>query len=137
MSARWTLIQSVLDAKLQAFPGLNPSLVAWPNRKFDKPNPPVIYLKVDLIRSGVDAASGKGGSTHEKGIYQVSIVAPANDPNGAVPSSQKVDAIVDHFDRVQLTGTGLVLQCGVPEPGSTLQEPDWTTTPVSITFVAL
>ena len=134
--SRWNLCRALLDARMGLLPGVTAALISWPNRAFDKPAGQVWY-KVDFLPQDVDAASGLGGDTHEKGTYQVSVYAPANDPKGLTPGLTAADAVTAHFDRKQLTGSGLTLQCDVPIPSPMVQEPDWIQIPVSIRFVAL
>ena len=81
--SRWNLCRALLDARMGLLPGVTAALISWPNRAFDKPAGQVWY-KVDFLPQDVDAASGLGGDTHEKGTYQVSVYAPANDPKYVV-----------------------------------------------------
>jgi hypothetical protein len=134
--SRWNLCRALLDARMQAFPGLEAGTVAWPNRAFTKPAGKA-WFKVDFLPQITESALGKDGSTHERGIYQITVFAPANDPKGIIPALQAVDSIVAHFDRAFLSGYGLTLQCSVPTPSSPIQEPDWVYIPVSIQFIAL
>lgn len=137
MTIRWDPIRAVLDTQLLTLAGLNPAYVSWPNLKFDKPSGQIWYAP-SLLPVGVDAASGLAGSTNEKGIYQIAINAPANDAKREINLLKAVDAVSNLFDRVQLAGTGLKVQCAVPIPSPLLTvEAGWVSRVVSVSFVAL
>lgn len=134
MSLRWNAIANALDAKLKTLPGYYP--IHWPGMAFDPAkNGGSLYLRPTMIPARVDAAMARSGDTHEVGIYQVSVFAAAGQGEGTLRAA--VDALSDHFDRAQLAGTGVTVQCSVPEPGPLLEEPNWLHRPVSIDFLAL
>ena len=132
MTSRWNATRALLDAKLMTLSGITESIVSFPGRTFTPPTSGTWY-KVNLIPTACDSALGVGGYTNERGVYQVSIF---NKPGDAQPGATlaAVDALVNLFDRATLTGTGLSVQCEVPVPGPSMNEPDWIQTPVSIRF---
>lgn len=134
--SRWNACRALLDAKMAALPGVTAGQISWPNRAFTKPASGLWYA-VAFLPSDVESAIGIGASTHEKGIYQVSIYAPSNSATGMVPVLTAADAVSAHFDRVILGSDPLRVQCSVPVPGPMLVETDLVQIPVSIRFLAL
>lgn len=131
MSLRWNAIRSALEARTAL---LTSYQIAWPGRSFTPPNTGS-WIKPTMIPATVDSAMTMVGDTHERGIFQVSIFVATGQGEG--PLFAAADAISNHFDRVQLAGTGVTVQCGVPTPGPVIQDPDWLHLPVSIDFTAL
>ena len=132
--SRWKPILALLNAHFATMPGFVLARVSFPNKTFTKPTN-LIWWAIGFIPTDTESALGAGGSTHEKGIYQLSVYAPANAEIWTALAA--ADSIVAHFDRVTLTGTDLKVQCSVPVPGPMLVETDWVQIPVSIRFLAL
>lgn len=121
-------IRAALESKLVAL-GMAPDAVAWPGVVY---LPPVggVWYKPAILPGTVDYGLGVSASTHPKGDFQVSIFAASGLGLSALYAA--ADALVAHFDRALLGS----LQCGVPEIGPLLQEPDWLHLPVTIPYLS-
>lgn len=132
--SRYAPILAALITHLKTFPGWADADCAYPNRPFDPAGRTTGYWKVALLPSGVDAALGASGSTHERGTFQVSRFEPGQ--AGESAALVAVDSMFSHLDRKTLTGTGVTVQTLVPTVGVPIPEPGWLQVPVSVSFLA-
>jgi len=130
--SRYAAIFAALTTKLQAYTGWSDANCNWPNRTFTPGT--TGYWKVDFLPSSVEAALGVSGTSHERGIFQVTRFEPAK--AGASTALAAADAMAAHFDCQALAGTGVTVQTLVPEVGAPQQEPGWFSVPVTVRFLA-
>jgi hypothetical protein len=121
-----TQIRIALEGKLAA---LGAILVAWPGVSFTPPSSGLWY-KPAILPGTVEAGMGVSADTHPMGDFQVSIFTVPGSGTSALHTA--ADALVAHFDRARLGS----LQCGVPEIGPLIQEPDWLHLPVTVPYLA-
>jgi hypothetical protein len=124
----WPAANAALEARLKLLAGINTAQIAWPGRPF-MPTPGTTHYRVAFLPSGVDPELH--GSDHERGIYQVSVFAPAG--KGIAFALTLAQAVADHFKRQVFSG----VSCGVPTIAPPITEPDWLHVPVSIPFIVL
>ena len=131
----WSTCQQALNLHLMALADLNPQMVALPNVVFPGPGVTLddkIHYRVDLLPSDSWAPYGTGTLRRFKGIYQVSVYAPAGKGDGAFLAA--VDALCAHFDRLNLSRNAITLSTETPIPGPALIDGQWIYTPVSVHF---
>jgi len=107
--------------------------IAWENVAFT-PVTGTTYLKPTLLHGEpVQAELGAAGLNQHNGIYQISIMAPANTGAGGILTLQ--NGLVDHFKRgTVLTYGGINVRISKAWPGQWQTETDRVHVPVTIQF---
>lgn len=124
----WPGALQILDARFLTLSGLGSTYVQFPNTSNDLP-PTALHYRIEIIPTGNEPELW--GGDHEKGIYQVTVLVPAQD--GSQSAMTAAQAVIDHFKRQNLSG----VSCGVPALGKPMQLPNWWQVPVSIPFIVL
>jgi hypothetical protein len=130
-----TIIYKALRNRLNGLTFDPPLPIAWPNFAFDPP--PTTYLKVDILwNRNVNRGIAANSATERRGIYQVTVVAPAN--TGIVAPTNIAGVVAAHFTRgTPLNRDGIKVKIeGEPSLGPPLPSGDRIRLPISIGFYA-
>ena len=133
MSTFFADINAALDSRLSSLAGGSP--IAWSNTVY-KPIKGTLYLKVDNLPSAVEQAGlGNNGLDEYRGIYQVTVFAPAGQGRGIADA--KADAIADHFKRgTVLVYNGLSVRLGNVSRNAGFIDGDRFVVAVSVNYYA-
>lgn len=124
----WAICSQALEVHLAAMPGLPPT--AWPNTPFTATT--ALHLRVSMLPSDSWAPYGSYALRRFKGIYQISVYAPAGAGTAALLAM--VDQVCARFDRQTISRGGQTIATGTPVPAPPIQEDAWIHVPVSIPF---
>lgn len=130
-----TLIYKALRNRLNDLTLDPPLPIAWPNFAFDPP--PTTYLKVDMLwNRKVNRGIPNNSATEHRGIFQVTVIAPAN--TGIVTPTNIAGTVAAHFKRgtpLNIQGIKVKIE-GEPSLAPPLPSGDRIRLPVSIGFYA-
>ena len=126
------LCRAAGEIHTKALPGLDLAKLALPGITFNKPNPPAVYYRFDFLPAGSWRAHGDTGQRRFKGLFQVTVFAPAGKGQAALTLAS--DAVISHFGNQRLVQGAVTLDTGDPMPGPPNTETDWISLPISIPF---
>ncbi|MCB9902410.1 MAG: hypothetical protein H6826_13790 [Planctomycetes bacterium] len=129
------LIRATLDARLLTLPDWPSARIAWPNLPY-RPLGEETYLQVAIAASEPRQADlGSAGRNIQRGLYTVSVVAPAGIGLGA--SLQIADQLCAIFPRgLDLPATGFAVTILRAWAAPSFPRDSWFVTPVAITWEA-
>jgi hypothetical protein len=109
--------------------------VEWENDKYS-PTKGTLYLKAALLSvDSVQAELGDTGMDENVGVYQVDVVAPAD--NGKNAGMVMADLIANHFKRgTYLTYNSRTVRIENVDRSTAIIADGWYTIPVSVNWIA-
>lgn len=128
-------IRAALDGRLATLPSWNATRIAWPNTRY-APLAQETYLQASFSSAEPSQAEiGTSGRNRQRGLYVVSVIAPAGDGMGE--SLAIADRIADHFPRgLDLSATGFAVTIVKAWAAPSFSRDSWFVTPVTITWDA-
>lgn len=109
--------------------------IVWPNTAPYQPVNGTPYYRVSFL-SVPSVRLGFGKADEHTGIFQVDAVSPGK--GGVIPALAMARAVQSHFDRQNITENGIKVQIiKAPTLGPHMQDADWYTIPVSITYTIM
>lgn len=129
-----TILQALMG-RLIGYVSASAMPVVGPNVAFDPPEG--TYLKADLLwNRNINRGIADDSATEHRGIFQVTVVAPAN--SGIFGATNIAGGVAARFERGSIVPAGGLKVCieGKPSLGPSPQNADRVRIPVSIRFYA-
>lgn len=122
------LIRSLYEQRLSAWAAARSLLVAWQNVPFTPPAG--IYLRAFLLPADTDSLDLEGAHRLYTGVFQISVVAPNGQGNGAA-EQLSADLGAEFPNALRLTSGAFAVQIVAPcSQGPTIQGDTHHTIPV-------
>lgn len=131
------VVRGLLESRLAAWAAArSPVLrIAWQNVAFT-PAAGETYLAAYLLPAATNAPTLEGTHRDEVGVFQVSVIAPANAGSGGASGiADEVAALYPHL--LRLTGSQPVQVTAHPHVAAPIQDDTTFTVPVSIRYRSL